>query len=329
MSAAVHIISREQVLAERAALLALGKVTPVRSPKFKMPMQRLITSSDGLAAFAEKIRIDVNEGRENVPVLYGPIYQTLVNANFPRNVSTNLLSQAAVIFLQRVEGGEVTFGHLAPNAEGTVPIVNYSTGLEYTREMIMYDETWTAEERNRSAGEAYNALLNHLHLAPILTFVYTAANQTPADATAGTTQLEKDYATLDAALQTAAVAKRPGTVLLASSANRRRIERALAGWNDSVGNPQQALSEISTIIYYDGWTVTVGPKTYTYAGVAAGKAYLIQPKRRFRELVKRELEVVTGNPDVSRGIEDQIVWHTDRGAYADVAGSVEEITLPA
>lgn len=328
MSTAVHVLSHDLLLAERAALIAQGKIMPVRAPKFKVPMKRLITSSDGLAAFAEKIRIDVNEGRENVPLLYQAIYQTLNNANFPRNVSTNLISQAAVVFLQRVEGGEVYFGTLAPNAEGTVPITNYSTGLEYTREMIMYDETWTAEERNRSAGEAYNALLNHVHLGPILSFSYGSANQTPADST-GATQLEKDYNTFDAALQTAAVAKRPGTVLLASSANRRRIERALAGWNDSVGNPQQPLSEISTIIYYDGWTVTVGPKTYTYAGVTAGKCYLIQPKRRFRELVKRELEIVTGNPDVSRGIEDQVVWHTDRGVYADIANSVEEITLPA
>lgn len=328
MSTAVHVLSHELLLAERAARIARGELKPAKSPRLKVPMYRLVTSSEGIAALAEKVRIDVNEGRENVPLLYGPIYQSLTNANFPRNVTTNLLSQAAVVFLKRVEAGEVTFGHLAPNTEGTVPIVNYSTGLEWTREMVMYDETWTAEERSRAAGEAYNALLNHLHLAPILTYSYAAANQTPADST-GATQLEKDYNTFDAALQTAAVAKRPGTVLLASSANKRRIERALAGWNDSVGNPQQALSEITTVVYYDGWTVTVGSKTYTYSGVTAGKAYLIQPKRRFRELVKNELEIVTGNPDVSRGIEDQMVWHTDRGVYADIVNSVEEITLPA
>jgi len=328
MSTAVHVLSHDRLVAERAALIARGDITPAKRRSFKMPMQRLITTSDGLAAFAEKVRIDVNEGRENVPLLYGPIYQTLNNPGFPRNVSTNLLSTAAVVFLQRVEAGEVYFGHLAPNTEGTVPMVNYSAGLEYTREMMLYDETWTAEERNRGTGEAYNALLNHLHLSPILTFAYAAANQTPADATAGTSQMEKDYATFDAALQTAATAKRAGSVILASSANRRRIERAVNGYNDSVGNVNNPLSEVSTIIYYDGWTVTVGPKTYTYPGVTAGKAYLINPRRRFRELVKRDLEVVTGNPDVSRGIEDQLVWHTDRGVYADIVNSVEEISLP-
>ena len=328
MSAAVRILSHDRLIAQRAALLAQGEIKPVRRPTYKLPMQRLITTSDGLAAFTEKVRIDVNEGRENVPLLYQPIYQTLNNPGFPRNVSTNLLSTAAVVFLQRVEAGEVYFGHLAPNAEGTVPMVNYSAGLEYTREMMLYDETWTAEERNRGTGEAYNALLNHIHLGPILSFTYTAANQTPAD-TVSATQMEKDYNTFDAALQTAATAKRAGSVLLASSANRRRIERAVNGYNDSVGNINSPLSEISTIIYYDGWTVTVGPKVYTYAGVTAGKAYLIRPRARFRELVKRDLELVTGNPDVSRGIEDQLVWHTDRAVYADIANSVEEITLPA
>lgn len=327
MSFAPVVLSHDDLLAQRAARIARGELKRPKSPKFKMPLQRLVTTSDGLSAIVEKVRIDVNEGREDVPLLYGPIYRTLTDRNLPRNVSTNLFSTAAVIFQLRVEGGEVTFGTVAPNAEGTVPIVNYSTGLEWTKEMTLYDETWTVEERSRGTGEAYNALLNHLHLGPILTYTYTGPNQTPADST-GATQLEKDYNTFDAALQTAAVAKRPGTVLLASSTNKRRIQRALAGWNDSVGNPQEALSEITTIIYYDGWTVTVGPKTYSYPGVTAGKCYLIQPQRRFRELVKVDLDSESGNPDVSRGIEEQTVWHTYRGVYADVANSVEEITLP-
>jgi hypothetical protein len=327
VSAAIQVLSHEGLLAERAARIARGDLKPVRSPKFKMPMSRLVTTSEGLSALADKIRIDVNEGREQVPLLYGPIYQTLNNSNFPRIVSTNLFSTAAVVFLQRVEGGEAYFGHTAPNTEGTVPIVNYSAGLEWTREMVMYDETWTAEERSRAVGEAYNALLNHLHLGPILSYSYAAANQTAADAT-GATAMEKWYNTLDNALQTAALAKRPGTVLLASSANRRAIERAVGGYNDSVGNVFSPLSEVSTVIYYDGWTVTVGPKTYTYSGVTAGKAYLIQPRRRFRELVKVDFDVVPGNPDVSRGIEDQVIWHTDRGVYSDIANSVEEITWP-
>lgn len=328
MSTAFQVLSHDRLVATRQAALARGDIKSVRSPRFKLPLHRLITSSDGLSAIAEKVRIDVNEGRENVPLLYTPIYQTLSNPNLPRVVSTNLFSTAQVVFLQRVEGGEVVFGHLAPNTEGTVPIVNYSAGLEWTREIVMYDETWTAEERARATGEAYNALLNHLHLGPILTYTYTAANQTPADAT-GATTLEKYYNTLDAALQTAAIAKRPGTVLLASSSNRRNIERALSGFNDNVGNVTPGLNEITTVIYYDGWTTTVGPKTYTYPGVTAGKAYLIRPRVKFRELVKNEFEVVTGNGDVSRGVEEQVVWHTDRGIYADIANSVEEITWPA
>lgn len=320
-------ICRESLIAERrAARLARGE--KLRRATLVEPLTRLITTSEGLGQVAQAIEINVNLGREDNPTLYDPLYQTTTNADFPRLVPTNLVAQADVVFLQRFEGGEVHFGHLAKGTTSNVPIVNYSAGFEYTQEMIDYNETWAIDDFNRSFGEAYNALLNHIHLSPILTYAYTAANQTPADATAGASLTERTYLTIDAALQTAATAKRPGSVLLAASANRRQIERALGGWNDQYGNVMPPLGDIQATIFYDGYALTVGPKTYTYAGVTTGRCYLIQPRRRLRELVKRDLFIETGNPDVSRRIADQIAGHTYRGVYADVAGSVEEITLP-
>jgi hypothetical protein len=92
------------------------------------------------------------------------------------------------------------------------------------------------------------------------------------------------------------------------------------------------VDDIDTIILYDGWSGTVGDKPYSYPGVSAGIAYLIKPKARLWELIRTEngqdLIQETGNPDVSRRIEAQIVNHTYRGVYADIANSVQQITLP-
>jgi hypothetical protein len=321
----IRIISRDAILAGRRA--RGDKVKHCDFSKLPQPVKRLITTADGLGVLATGITINVNEGRLDNPTLYEPLYQSTTNADFPRLVPTNLLGNAAVVFLQRFEGGEVKFGHIAKGSVSSVPIVNYSAGFEYTSEMLDFNETWAIDDFNRAFGEAYNALLNHIHLSPLLTFSYTGANQTPADAT-GATLLDKTRNTLIDAIRTAATAKRPGSILLASSANKYQLEDAIARRFDSVGNSLPAVSDISTIIYYDGHSLTVGPKTYSYAGVTAGKAYLLQPKRRLRELVKRDLFIETGSPDTSRRIEDQIVAHTYRGAYVDVAGSTEEITLP-
>lgn len=298
-----------------------------------VPYRRLITTSDGITTVVNKVVIDVNQGREDVPLLYGDIYDNLSSDTLPRNVDTNLLVEGEVVFLQRVEGGEVRFGTLSKGTPATVPIVNYSAAFEWTREAEMFDETWRIERFNLAYGRAYNALLNHLHLSPILTYTYTAANQTPADATAGADLLTRTRNTILAALRTAADAGRPGSVLLIAGANRYQIADALARRYDNVGNQLPAVDEITTIVIYNGYTITVGEKTYVYTGVTTGRAYLIRPRRKFMELVRteggRDMIVLTDNqPDISRGIAAQMVAHTYRGSFADIPASVEEITLP-
>lgn len=323
-------LTLDSLRAERAAERKANN-KPLKRLRLIEPIQRLITTSDGLTTLAEKVYLDVNEGRENVPVLYEPLYQPLRADNLPRTIDLNLIASASVVFLQRFEGGEVHFGHMAANTPASVSLANYSAGFEYTSEMAEFDETWRIEELNRAFGEAYNALLNHLHLGPFITYSYTSANQTAADAT-GATLVDRTRNTLINAYRESVTAKRPGSVLLAATTNRFQLEDAIARRYDNVGNQFPALDAIDTIIYYDGFQITVGPKTYTYPGVPAGTAYLIQPRRRLREIVKtkggQDMWIETGNPDVSRRIEDQLAAHTYRTLYADVAGSTEEITLP-
>ena len=299
----------------------------------KMPVSRLITTAEGMAAVTNKVTVEVAEAREDVTLLYQPIYRTLRSDDLPRNIDTNFTVNADVVFLQRWEAGEVIFGRLTAGTPGTFPIVNYSGGFEWTRETEMFNENWRFELLTDAFGRAYNALLNHLHLSPILTYSYTAANQTPADATAGADIMTRMRNTLVAAYRTAAVANRPGSVLLAHSSDRFLLADSLSRRYDNVGNVLPAIDFLDTVIFYDGMSITVGDKTYAYTGVTPGKSYLIRPREKFWEAVKteggRDFTIETDRmPDVTRRIAGQTAAHTYRGVYADIANSVEEITHP-
>ncbi len=182
-------------------------------------------------------------------------------------------------------------------------------------------------------GEAYNALLNHFHLSPILTYNYPSKNKTAA-ATEGATYLEKLRNTIKQGLIDAAKDKnkdtlspRRPTVLLAHSSNQWDIEEALQRQQIG-GTIYPAISQIDTLIFYDGYSVTVGEKTYTYPGVDPGKAYLIDPQKYFVELVKHDLRVDASGPDLSRLVVSQIVGRARRGVYAAPGNAVQELTLP-
>jgi hypothetical protein len=48
--------------------------------------------------------------------------------------------------------------------------VNVSTlGFRFTKEFVRFNQTWRVSEVAEALGEAYNKLLNHLHLGPITT----------------------------------------------------------------------------------------------------------------------------------------------------------------
>jgi hypothetical protein len=168
-----------------------------------------------------------------------------------------------------------------------------------------------------------------LHFSPILTYTYTAPNQTPANAT-GTTTQEKTLRTFQDAYKEAAMAttqRIPNTVL-ANEADRFQVEDALlTPVLDDAGNLLRRVP-VDTIIYYNGATVTNGTESVVYPGVTQGKCYFIAPRTRMKELVHHDLRVDIGPQDISRLVEGQQVARTRRGMYLDIANSVEEITLP-
>jgi hypothetical protein len=293
-------------------------------------ISEMITTAQGSMDLLEKVRIDVAFGLAEIPLLYGPLYER-INGPFPGGafqIDENTL-QADVIFVEKFEGGEVQFGTLRKGAPSVGTIKTYAAGFEWTEDMIEFDQTWSIELNNRAFGRAYNALLNHLHLSPIIGGTFTGGNATAANATGATLQ-EKTHLTFQAAYTSTVTAapQRRGTVLLASEANRFQIEDALlTPVRDAQGNPFPNVP-IDTIIYYDGETLVRGSDSVTYPGVTAGTAFLIFPQRKLKEMVHHDLRIDIGPADISRLIEGQQVGRARRNLYANLQESVQKITLP-
>lgn len=295
------------------------------------PVSEMITTSTGAMDLLEKVRLDIDTGLADVPLLYQPLYER-VNGPFPGGsvqIGGDVLFDANVVFQQKMEAGEIVFGTLARTGAPTfVPIATYAAGFEWTEDMIEFDRSYEIGMNARAFGRAYNYLLNHNHLSPIIAFSYAGGNTTAAVTGQGSLQANT-LVQFQQAFRTAALAvpQRVPTWILANEADRFQIEDALlTPVLDGNGNPLRRVP-IEGIIYYNGATLTNGVKNFTYPGVTAGTCYFIMPKFRMKELVHHDLRIDIGPADISRLVEGQQVARTRRGSYLDIANSIQKITL--
>jgi hypothetical protein len=337
---ATTTLTREMLRKERArAQFAAGLILKdhlkvVQSDGEGKTVVEFVSTDNFNRAWYERQRYEVDAGRDLEPLLYTPIYSITEDATLPRNVPIYRLGPAGVVFEEVTEGGEVKFASVG-QSNISVPIKHYAFGLEYTKDLLMYNELWALADVERQAGTAFNALLNHIHLAPILNGSYSAPNQTPASAV-GATLTEKYLRTIEDGITAASTdttnPRRGPYVLLVSTSNLFTMERALTiAPQQGFTLQSSALSRIQQVIAYDGWTGVRGKKAVTYPGVTANKAYLIDTgyrERNFKSFVKQGLQRTTGNEDVSRFVLEQSVWDWYGGLFADVIGAVEELTLP-
>jgi hypothetical protein len=329
MATEVEILSET---AHRRALRNSGKKFP--KIVLEKSLREMISTSDGAMDLIQKVRVDVEFGQAEVPLLYQPIYD-MIPGPFPGRavqLGENLL-QANIIFMEKWEAGEVQFGELSRGVPKFVTLQTYAAAFEYTEDMIEWDSTFELEMLNRSMGRSYNYLLNHLHLSPIITYDYSTgvgSNTTTFDTESNT--LDNQHATLQTfrdAYQTAVSAspQRTPSIILASESDRFQIEDALlAPVRDAQGNPL-ARVPVDTIIYYDGATITVGSKVYTYPGVTPGSCFFVMPKFKAKEFVHHDLRVDATDDTLSRLIESEIVGRARRGLYIDIPNSVQKVDL--
>lgn len=316
----------------------IRKVVKLRSEE--NVLAEFIGTGDFAETWYRRQRFEVAQGRREVPILYTAIYDTVVSADIQMIEDVNRLGAAQVIFTERSEGGEVRFVTVT-SSDITVRQSSYAVGLEYTKELVMYNRVWTVANVERAVGQAYNALLNHAHLAPFVTYSYPSSNQTDGTALNAFWATDefplKVLRTLEQAIiDSKADTTNPrsgGYVLLVSGQDFFTWERALTGVSQQTYQAQSsALGMLSAVVAYDGWQGKRGKVSVSYPGVSAGKAYLIHVGNRdedFVSLMRQPLQSESGNAEVSRYIREQTVWDTHFGNYANVLGTTQEITLPA
>lgn len=281
----------------------------------------------------QRRRYEVDAGRDMEPLLYPAVYSEIRDANLPEVVPVYRIGPGGVVFEEIFEGGEVKFASVT-SSEFSVKIRHYGQGLEYSKDLVVFNQLWRVPIVERQAGIAYNALLNHIHFSPILTATYAAANQTAADSS-GSTTVEDHLLTLENAIVNSRTdtsnPRRGPYALLVSSADELVIQKALTREvQQGLASQSRVIDSIQTVIAYDGWTGTRGSKTTTYSGVSSGTAYLINLGYRdqdFQSYMKQDLMQDGMQEDVTRFLT-QIVWDTYFGAYANPTAAVEEVTLP-
>ena len=286
--------------------------------------------------FIRRQEFEVDAGRDAEPILYETIYNPVVDANLTKHIDIDKMGPGAFVFEEIQEGGEVKFGRVG-SSEETVSMRHFGVGAEYDEDLFMYNQTWRLAPIERQVGVAYNALLNHLHLGPILNYGYAAANQTLA--VVGATLYEGYQLTLQAAVTAAKTdtsnPRRGPYDLIISSANMFTMEIAL------FMVPQQGFTKqaptlnqmIRNVIIYDGWSGVRGKKSVQYAGVAANKAYLVNVDPAyvdmdFKSYFKHQMRRTKGDSDMSRFILEQDIWDTRLAVYTNPLRAVEEVTLP-
>jgi len=288
----------------------------------KMTIAEMIGTDDGAREFIEKVTYDLYQGREAVPLVYKPLYSTLTDANFPKTMTAEEFGPVQVVFLEKLEGGEVKFGTIGPGVEKVVTFRTWAAGLEYNEDILEYNQTWRVSEIGIGFGEAYNKLLNHLHMYPFVsgTFVTTGGGLAAQKAAqeAGTAQLVAYDTDLPTTFRNALrVFPRDGLYLVINSADRHVVEDAIAGSMLADLSPSVVKRKLSPdrIIEYDGDEVEVGGKTYTYTGVTQGYAYMVYPKRYLKEYIKHDLRVDSNEGDLSRLIISQVVGRARRAVF--------------
>lgn len=313
-----------------AEMIAEGKAIDFESQfeDGKTTIKEMIGTDDGAAEFVEKITYDFATGREAVPLVYKSIYRTKSDPNFPLVLTEKTLGNVEVVFLEKFEGGEVKFGTIGVGAEKSVRFHTWATGVEYDEDIVEYNQTWRVSEIGTAFGEAYNKLLNHLHMSPIIagSYVTTGGGLVAQKAkqehkTTPAAQLIAFDTDLAKTLQNALTVLPRGRTLLVNSLDIPVLENAIAGAMLPDNNPnfvKRTLSP-SDFLVYEGDEVTVGGKTYTYSGVTAGFAYLVVPKGDFIEYIKHDLRVDSGDGDLSRLILAQVVGRARRAVLASLA----------
>lgn len=297
------------------------------------------------AGFFTRLRQEVQNGREDVPLLFESIYNVTRDMSIQETetIYTFGSDDVGVVFDEILPGGEVKWASVG-GATKSIYQKQWAKGIQYTKRLFKFGRFFQISAVERAFGRAANAVQNHIHFNPIMTHTYETRNQTDGGALVDPFNFpdtadiaEKYHRTLDSAMAHARnddEYHRPGPyALLVSNSDLSTVRKALE-------NPQQqgiqrisleVMDNIQTVIGYRGWSGTDGNGTVSYGGVTAGKAYLIdlsQAMFDFQSLYSQDLQPTEVGAEHARFVVEQVLWDMFLGIYAAPGRAVEEITWP-
>lgn len=289
-------------------------------------------SIQDVRAFIQNATVEIAKARTENPTLYQFVYDEIVNADFTETIDVKDLIGLQAVFSIVNAGESVPLAQWKSGEVKTVKMSDYATGYSVLEKWVRYNQYWNVEQANRALGRAHNAILDHIHLSPIIKGTYTGKALTTKVTLTDATELEVIHATLRKGLKDAlkrtddhGFRLRP-TVVLCNSATAMDIEAAIKGTIQK-GSELGALGNLQTVIAYDGFEGTVGKQKVSFDAPADGEAYLIKPKEFFKALVKTDLTQLTQRGDIMKLSNLDVVQFFSRGVVADVAGSVHKVTL--
>ncbi len=215
-------------------------------------------------------------------------------------------------------------------ATETFDVSIFAVGDKSTLAEEIFSTIYSLQRVTDAVSRGYVAKRNDLSVlgrmvAKTAASAFAASNKVAADTTSDATKEELLFNTLVTALkalyllkdpQTKKVIQTPGTILAIPKGTEWAFQRALFGLSNGgkIANINP-LTAIGTIIPYEGDTIYMGKETFTYPGVASGKAYLFVPKVANYTFVKRGVTMETGVGSVLELSRQERAWWFAQGKY--------------
>ena len=285
-----------------------------------------------LKSLIKQAVVDIASEMQAKPPLYKEIYEEIKDSSFPASLEVKDVIGMQSAFGIVGDGEAVPLADFKVEDMGTVRFKTYATGYSITEEWVAFNQFWKIEMANKMIGQAHNAILDHIHFAPIITATYDAKAKTAKVPVKDGTALQIVYESLRKGLKDAMGRRtargdilRP-SVVLCNSATAMDIQSAVRGETEK-GATLGALGMIEKIIAYDGWQGKVNGVDYNFDAPKDNVVYLIEPKRGFKALVKKEVTRVEQKGNILRLGNLDVVEFFMRAFVADVKNSVHEVTV--
>lgn len=302
--------------------------------------------NDNWQDLMDVMRMDITIRKEANPTIRQFIYNVVQMPNSTKDVRIQEFFPHVFPFEENNgEGQDVTLGQLLHGQYDTVPHKIYATGLVWTLLKELFDNPIATEMSRIMDGVTLgmNAKKDDTAIKPILEYAYGAAGTAKhtAASTEGDNRQEKLLNTIMNAVDALAKRTDPVTkrkinasnlVILCSEHDARHINHVIGGLPNDRNRSYPSISAVSRIVAYDGEVMNGPNKTYTYAGVTDGEAYIIKPNRYMSIGVKRELTAeIDMQPDVLTLAREQRAWYYVEALYnaLGIANYIQKVTLSA